>query len=153
MNKSALLIIALTITFTYATPLVAGFRVRPASGESGGAGHDENEGNEQDDHGNGNGNDHDNDHNKGGEQEHDPMMEMIRQIMKKFDRNRDGVLSYREAPRKIKKMFYQIDSNRDGKIDLEELKKMLKEKPEDDNRPLHPRRRSGPRDNSPRPQY
>jgi len=133
MKRFGLLALACLMTLAFTTQLDAGFRVRPVSDESGAEEHGENEGGEGD--------------------QQNPMMEMIRQLMRKFDRNRDRGLSFREAPRWLKKKFSEVDSNRDGKIDAKELMEMLGNRPEDEERPDHPPRHPRPKDNTPPPKY
>ncbi len=141
MKRFGLLALACLMTLAFTTQLDAGFRVRPVPDEStgeehdeaGGEGHDENEG--------------------GGGDQRNPMMEMVRRLMQRFDRNRDRGLSFREAPKWLKKKFSEVDSNRDGQIDAKELMEMLGNKPEDEDRPDHPPKHPRPKDNTPPPQY
>ncbi len=144
MKRFGLLALACLMTLAFTTQLDAGFRVRPVPDRSPGEEHDENDENEG---GGGRGGDE-----CGGDQQN-PMMEMVRQLIQKFDRNRDRGLSFREAPKWLKKKFSEVDSNRDGKIDAKELLEMLGNKSEDEERPDHPPKHPRPIDKTPPPRY
>ena len=129
-------------------------------------GHDDNQQNE-DDHGNkGHGNNDDNrgdDDNQGnhdgngdqGDQDthRNPLLEMIHHFIRKFDRNRDKVLSYREAPKWLKKNFSEVDTNRDGKIDAKELMQLVDRHKQNEGDKERPPRHPRPIDNRPPPRY
>ena len=46
-------------------------------------------------------------------------------FMRRFDRNRDGVLTKDELPRGLKRLFDRADTNGDGKLDKGEVQEML----------------------------
>ncbi len=83
----------------------------------------------------------------------DPMHRIIRHLMKRFDRDRNGSISVREAPKWLRERFARADSNRDGQLDAKELLELLGKKPGDKGRPEHPPTHHPPRDNTPPPRY
>ncbi len=116
-------------------------------------GHGNNDGNHGHDGNHGNHDQNDTDNQGDHDAHRKPLLEMIHLFIRKFDRNRDRVLSYREAPKWLKKNFSQVDSNRDGKIDAKELMQLVDRHKQNEGDKERPPRHPRPIDNRPPPQY